>query len=115
MEESLFFSSLSTRNACLYLWQTQSTGAVLGIEKSIALSLTMINVKDNIEIIRRFSGGGTVLQCPGILNYGFIYPLEHYPQYVSLNDSYCLFFKNLNLYFRKLELMLPTKDNRTFA
>jgi lipoate-protein ligase A len=43
--------------------------------------------QDNVKFFRRQSGGGTVLQGPGVLNYSFILPLQFSPQLSSITHT----------------------------
>ena len=60
--------------------------------------------KDGIEIVRRPSGGGTVLQGPGCLNYSLILSYKKSPPIKNIRKSYqlilggiCGALKNLNI------------------
>ena len=44
--------------------------------------------KDNIPVLRRSSGGGTVLQGPGCLNYTLILSKQKHPELNDLRKSY---------------------------
>ena len=44
---------------------------------------------DGIKVIRRISGGGTVLQGPGCLNYSLILSYKENKEYGDINSSYC--------------------------
>ncbi|MBF0253297.1 MAG: lipoate--protein ligase family protein [Candidatus Omnitrophica bacterium] len=44
--------------------------------------------QDRIKVLRRISGGGTVLQGPGCLNYSLVLPYDKDPEYANINDSY---------------------------
>jgi lipoate---protein ligase len=44
--------------------------------------------RDNIQVLRRTSGGGTVLQGPGCLNFSLVLALKRYPDLASIRRSY---------------------------
>jgi lipoate-protein ligase A len=44
--------------------------------------------RDNIKILRRISGGGTVLQGPGCVNYSAVLSYESDKEYSSIRSSY---------------------------
>lgn len=44
--------------------------------------------KDNINIVRRISGGGTVLQGPGCLNYSLVLSYQRDPSLKNIRASY---------------------------
>ena len=59
----------------LRTWESPSYFVVLGISKKIRDDVLLSNCEtDGIPILKRSSGGGTVLQGPGCFNYGFILP-----------------------------------------
>ena len=69
--------------------------------------------KDNIPVLRRSSGGGTVVQGPGCLNYTLVLSKQKYPVLNDLRKSYqwisakvieALRQKGVDAYFR------PTSD-----
>lgn len=43
--------------------------------------------RDGIPILRRASGGGSVLQGPGCLSYAFVLPLEWHPGLASIRTT----------------------------
>ena len=44
--------------------------------------------RDGVPILRRASGGGTVLQGPGCLSYAFVLPLDLHPQLADIRSTY---------------------------
>ena len=44
--------------------------------------------QDHIPVLRRSSGGGTVVQGPGCLNFSLILSKERHPQIISITHSY---------------------------
>jgi lipoate-protein ligase A len=59
----------------LRLWEAPSTFVVLGYGKSVSADVHIANcVADGVPILRRCSGGGTVLQTRGCLSYSLILP-----------------------------------------
>ena len=43
--------------------------------------------EDGVPVLRRASGGGTVLQGPGCLSYAFVLPLDLHPQLATIRDT----------------------------
>ncbi len=64
----------------LRFWESPIPFVVLGLSNAVK---TEVNVdactQDGIPILRRCSGGGTVLQGPGCLNYAVVLPISAYP------------------------------------
>ncbi len=59
----------------LRLWESPVPFAVLGLSNDAARELFLDRCSDDkIPVVRRRSGGGTVLQGPGCLNYSLIIP-----------------------------------------
>ncbi len=73
----------------LRFWEAAEHFVVLGrsgkIQKECFVEACQ---EDGIKIIRRISGGGTVLQGPGCLNYSLVLSLERDGEYRKINDSY---------------------------
>jgi lipoate---protein ligase len=68
---------LRTNNTNSYLrfWESPTYFIVLGHGNSIKKEVNVSACKkDNIPVLRRCSGGGTVIQGPGCLNYALILP-----------------------------------------
>lgn len=64
----------------LRLWESPTHFVVLGLSNAVSTETNEVACKaDNVPILRRCSGGGTVLQGPGSLNYGVILPVDRYP------------------------------------
>ena len=61
----------------LRFWESPGLFAVLGYSKKIASEVDLKACrKDGVPVLRRCSGGGTVLQGPGCLNYSLILKIE---------------------------------------
>jgi len=73
----------------LRFWESPSFFVVLGRISKEQEDLNFDNiVKDQIPVLRRSSGGGTVLQGPGCLNFSLILSKEQNPEIVHLKKSY---------------------------
>jgi len=73
----------------LRYWESPVHFIVLG-RASVAeddVELTAAKL-DNILVLRRSSGGGTVLQGPGCLNFALVLALKRYPDLASIRRSY---------------------------
>ena len=57
----------------LRIWEPREDFVVLGYSKSIEADVYLNNcLADQVPVLRRYSGGGTVLQSPGVLNFALI-------------------------------------------
>ena len=85
----------------LYFWEVNSADIVLGASNKV--NEEVINKKDNI--FRRCSGGGTIVQGPGCLNYAFIMPISYRKELENLSSTNCYFMKEItnafNHYFKQ--------------
>lgn len=64
-------------NGILRFWEPRSYFAVLGLSRRYMRDVNCDYCRDrNIPILRRISGGGTVLQGPGCLNFSLIFSLS---------------------------------------
>ncbi|MGE4170291.1 MAG: biotin/lipoate A/B protein ligase family protein [Candidatus Margulisiibacteriota bacterium] len=62
----------------LWTWEPPETGVVLGYGKSYAEECHPDRcLADGVPILRRISGGGTVLQAKGMLNFSLFFPADH--------------------------------------
>lgn len=73
----------------LRIWEPQNYFVVLGYSNKVA---TEVNVsaceRNGIAILRRFSGGGAVLQGPGCLNYALVLKNQRAGVVGDLTESY---------------------------
>jgi len=61
------------RPEMLWFWESPEPFIVVGYGQKIALEVNVNDcASDSVPILRRCSGGGTVVQGPGCLNYGLI-------------------------------------------
>lgn len=72
----------------LRFWESECPFVVLGRTSRMADDVDLATCeKDNLPILRRASGGGTVLQGPGCLSYAFVLPLEWHPDLASIRTT----------------------------
>ncbi len=88
-EVLLYMAEKGRIGEVLRFWESERFFVVLGrlskIEEDVYVNVA---VKDNIPILRRCSGGGTVLQGKGCLNYSLILSKVTRPQIRDLYGSY---------------------------
>lgn len=77
------------RGEVLRFWEASQPFIVLGrvskMEEDVNLPAAL---EDGVPVVRRSSGGGTVVQGKGCLNYSLILSKEEHPQIVDLKRAY---------------------------
>jgi lipoate-protein ligase A len=72
----------------LRFWESRTYFVVLGAGGKVNEDVHLANcLRDNIPILRRDSGGGTVLQGPGCLNYTLVLDLAHRPMCADITGT----------------------------
>jgi lipoate-protein ligase A len=72
----------------LRLWESERVFVVLGRASRVADDVDLAACEeDGIPIFRRASGGGTVLQGPGCLNYALVLPLDWHPDLADIRRT----------------------------
>lgn len=77
----------------LFTWESERHFVVPGFSNRIETEIFLKQCqKDGIPIIRRISGGGTVVQGPGCLNYSIFLPIEnnHHLATVTSTNRYIM-------------------------
>tara|TARA_Y100001935_G_C17298998_1_gene507941 strand:- start:1358 stop:2053 length:696 start_codon:yes stop_codon:yes gene_type:complete len=70
------------------IWESMTHFVVLGLSKKIEDDVHLDTCKkDGIPILKRCSGGGTVLQGPGCLNYGFVLPINQHRDLAGIGTT----------------------------
>ncbi|HLU50310.1 MAG TPA: lipoate--protein ligase family protein [Planctomycetota bacterium] len=73
----------------LRFWESPTHFVVLGVSGRLDEELDLETCRrDGLPILRRGSGGGTVLQGPGCLNFAVVLPFERDPRLRDLERSY---------------------------
>jgi lipoate---protein ligase len=88
-EVLLFLSESGQGGEVLRFWESDILFVVLGLigKEKEDVNIPLIE-QDGISVLRRCSGGGTVLQGKGCLNYSIILSKELHPQILSIKESY---------------------------
>ncbi len=72
----------------LRFWETDRLFVVLGRGSRLTDDVDLTTCEgDGIPILRRASGGGTVLQGPGCLSYAFVLPLDWHPDLANIRAT----------------------------
>jgi lipoate-protein ligase A len=82
-------SERGEEDAFLRLWESPRHFVVLGVACRLREEVEVERCHaDDVPILRRASGGGTVLQGPGCLNYSLVLPLARWPRLRDVTRSY---------------------------
>jgi len=109
----------------LRFWESPAVCVVLGriSREDIDVNNTKVQ-EDNIPLLRRSSGGGTVLQGPGCLNYSLILSKQKHPDLNDLRKSYewisnrvieALRMSGVEAYFRPISDMATGLSEKKFS
>lgn len=72
----------------LRFWEPQSYFVVLGHGKKIHKEVNLDACENkNIPVFRRISGGGTVVNGPGCLNYALFLPMKGHDRFENISES----------------------------
>lgn len=89
----------------LRLWEFSSVCIVLGRTSKVVEEVRLDNVLfDHIPVLSRSSGGGTVVQGKGCLNYSLVLSKEKYPKIADLGKSYSFILNKIILILKKLNI-----------
>src|SRR5262244_4589795 len=82
---------LESREEVIRFWESPVYFVVLGrsgrVEAEVDVSACD---REGVPILRRSSGGGTVLQGPGCLNFTLVLSLKRRPELENVSQSYCV-------------------------
>jgi len=109
----------------LRFWESSRIFIVMGAIGRAEMDIKSALVQeDNIPVVRRSSGGGTVLQGPGCLNYTLVLSKQKYPQLNDLRRSYewissqiieALHQAGVEAYFRPLSDLATGTDEKKIS
>ena len=77
-------------NGILRFWEADEPFIVLGYANKVE---SEVQDSVNVPILRRCSGGGSVLQGPGCLNYSLLLPITAAPELSSITQTNCFIMK----------------------
>jgi lipoate---protein ligase len=87
-EALLDFCEETGADDVLRFWEPREYFVVVGYANSVQREVNVAAcAESNIPIFRRCTGGGTVLQGPGCLNYSLILNISHDPMLESIRDT----------------------------
>jgi lipoate-protein ligase A len=74
---------------CIRFWESPVYFVVLGRSGDVTVDVNVKQLQmDGVSILRRNSGGGTVVQGPGCLNYAFVLSKQRHDDIKDLSRSY---------------------------
>ena len=77
----------------LRFWEADAPFVVIGYANKAALEINALACMGKIPVLRRCSGGGSVLQGPGCLDYSLVLPINCAPELASITETNCLIMK----------------------
>lgn len=84
------------RDKMLRIWEIENYTVVLGRGCSLYCDVFVDRCKkDNIKILKRISGGGTILLGKGCLNYSLILPYAANSAFLNIKSSYKYILDNI--------------------
>lgn len=87
-EALLEWAEENSPDPLIRFWESPAYFAVLGYSCRVNIEVSVKECqKNNIPILRRPSGGGTVLQGPGCLNFCLIASFKHFPDLAYINRT----------------------------
>ena len=94
LEEALFrFFEREGGPPALRLWRPRSLCVVLGTGRPAARDVKLpLCREEDVPVLRRFSGGGTVVHSPGQLCFSFFLPFALHPSLRTVEGSYRFVF-----------------------
>ncbi|MFH0839546.1 MAG: lipoate--protein ligase family protein [Candidatus Omnitrophota bacterium] len=87
----------------LRFWEGKDISIVLGRACKEELEIKKSEARDDgVKIAKRMSGGGTVLQGPGCLNYALVLSLENRPELKDIKRSYQIILERICTAFSRI-------------
>lgn len=92
------------RDPLLRFWESDRHFVVLGRASNLADDVHVaVCRQDGIPVLRRASGGGTVLQGPGCLSYAFVLPLDLHPELATIRSTNQFILERIAIALRRWE------------
>ncbi|NJN69077.1 MAG: lipoate--protein ligase family protein [Nitrospira sp.] len=88
----------------LRFWESDRHFVVLGRASCVADDVDLMAChEDGLPILRRVSGGGTVLQGPGCLSYALVLPLDWHPDLANIRTTNRFILERIATVLRRWE------------
>lgn len=109
----------------LRFWESRQIFIVMGITGRAEMDVNLgLSSQDKVPILKRSSGGGTVLQGPGCLNYALVLSKQRCPEISDLRKSYewissqlaaALRLSGVEAFFRPISDLAVGLDEKKFS
>lgn len=94
LEEALLDACEEGGPGVLRFWESPEYFVVVGYANKVETEVNVVACRDrNVSILRRCSGGGTVLQGPGCINYSLVLNFENEPKLQTIPGANCYIMK----------------------
>ncbi|MGZ4965007.1 MAG: lipoate--protein ligase family protein [Limisphaerales bacterium] len=94
LDEALLDQCEDGGSEVLRFWESPEYFVVLGYANQVEIEANVPACRErNVPILRRCSGGGTVLQGPGCLNYSLVLNFENNPKLQTIPGANCQIMK----------------------
>lgn len=122
LDEALL-DQVSRSGGVLRLWEPTQPVVILGRASRVADEVNMTNCRaKKIPVLRRCSGGATVVALPGCLMYAVVLPMTEYPELVEVDRAHGFVLTQIRRAFRLLDVDVSlagssdlTWQNRKFS
>ncbi len=96
LEEALLEWAEAGGGECLRLWESPTHFVVLGAGSPLETDVNLAACADRqIPVLRRCSGGGTVIQGPGCLNYTLVLDKDKREDLATIASTSCTILKSI--------------------
>jgi lipoate-protein ligase A len=88
LDEALLLSAEEGGEESLRFWSSDRPFVVLGYSRAAESDVDLDACRqDGIPVLRRYSGGGTVVQGPGCLNYNLVLRIDRSPEFSTITGT----------------------------
>ncbi len=87
-DEALWAACEAGGGEVLRFWESTTPFVVMGYANRVATEVNLVACRERgVPVLRRVTGGGTVVQGPGCLNYSLILRLDHHPATAGITQT----------------------------
>src|SRR5262245_313744 len=93
-------------------WQSASPAVVLGRHSMVEVDVDVSACgEDGVPLLRRFSGGGTVVLGPGCVNYAVVMSLDRWPHFIGVEEAFRHILQTLVAAFEVPDLSIASRTD----